>query len=104
MSNTKQNYSSQSVGAPSKQLLTDPASAYQEPQRVVEDNSLSRDQKIEILRRWEYDIRELQVADEEGMTAPKPHPVTLESIFASLRILGAPPDLEHAAPTKQGGH
>jgi hypothetical protein len=38
----------------------------------VERSDLSREQKVEILRRWEYDMRELQVADDESMTAKEP--------------------------------
>ena len=61
--------------------------------------------KIEILRRWEYDAREMQVADDEGMTAPASQPQTapLDSILKALRALGAPSDPEKSAPTKQGG-
>jgi hypothetical protein len=83
--------------------LLDPASAFGNPSKVVDSAELSREQKIQILRRWEYDARELQVADEEGMTAPKPQTVTLDMILAALRALGAPADVEHSAPTKQGG-
>lgn len=81
-----------------------PAMVFKNPQEVVESNDLSREQKIEILRRWEYDLRELQVADEESMTAPKPEAVTLDMIFLkALHSVGAPPDVERTAPTKQGG-
>jgi hypothetical protein len=38
------------------------------------------------------------------MTAPRPEPVALESILHALRSLGAPANVEHSAPTKQGGH
>jgi hypothetical protein len=37
------------------------------------------------------------------MTAPKPQTATLDMILAALRDLGAPTDVEHSAPTKQGG-
>jgi hypothetical protein len=87
----------------SKNGLNDPAATFKNPQQVVDNGMLTREQKIEVLRRWEYDIRELQVADDEGMTAPMAQPITLDSIFAALRSLGAPPDMEHSAPTKQGG-
>jgi hypothetical protein len=83
--------------------LLNPASAFGKPQEVVDCRELSREQKIEILRRWEYDARQLEVADEEGMTAPKPQTATLDMILAALRDLGAPTDVEHSAPTKQGG-
>jgi hypothetical protein len=83
--------------------LLNPASAFKNPEEVVACRDLSRAQKIEILRRWEYDARELDVADEEGMTAPKPQPPILDSVLTALRDLGAPTDVEHSAPTKQGG-
>jgi hypothetical protein len=70
---------------------------------VIETGDLSREQKIEILRRWEYDIRELQVADEEGMAPADPQPVILDAVLNALRSLGAPADTERSAPTKQGG-
>ena len=86
-----------------KEALLNPASVFKTVEEVVENGVLTREQKIEILRRWEYDVRGLQVADEEGMTAPKPQVVTLDVILEALRKLGAPADVEHSAPTKQGG-
>ena len=86
-----------------KKALLNPSSAFKQPDDVVQSNELSRDQKIELLSRWEYDVRQLQVADEESMTAPRPEPVTLDAILKALRALGAPADVEHSAPTKQGG-
>jgi hypothetical protein len=86
-----------------KEALNNPATVFERPEEIVQNNELSREQKIEILRRWEYDARELQVADEESMTAPQAEPVTLQTILEALRALGAPADVEHSAPTKQGG-
>ena len=86
-----------------EKALFNPAMVFKTPQEVVDSGDLSREQKIEILRRWEYDLRELQVADEESMTAPKPEPVTLDIVLKALHAVGAPPDVERTAPTKQGG-
>ena len=86
-----------------KKALLNPSAVFERPDEVVQSNELSRDQKIEILGRWEYDVRQLQVADEESMTAPRPEPVTLDVVLKALRALGAPADVEHSAPTKQGG-
>jgi hypothetical protein len=83
--------------------MTNPSAVFRKPQDVVENSDLSREQKIEILRRWEYDARELQVADEEGMAPADPQPVVLDTILDALRSLGAAADVEHSAPTKQGG-
>jgi hypothetical protein len=81
--------------------LVDPALVFKAPEEVVADNELSREQKIKILQRWEYDVRELQVAEEEGMEGPQS--VTLDEVLGALRALGAPADTERSAPTKQGG-
>jgi hypothetical protein len=81
--------------------LVDPALVFKAPEEVLADNELSREQKIKILQRWEYDVRELQVAEEEGMEGPQP--VTLDVVLRALRALGAPADTERSAPTKQGG-
>ncbi len=37
-----------------------------DPEEVVASDEFNRDQKIEILRRREYDARELEVAEEEA--------------------------------------
>ena len=81
--------------------LVDPALVFKTPEEVLADNELSREQKIEILQRWEYDVRELQVAEEEGMEGPQP--ITLDVVLRALRALGAAADTERSAPTKQGG-
>ena len=86
-----------------KKALLDPSAVFHKPAEVVESDELEREQKIEILRRWEYDARELQVADDESMTAPRPERVTLDAVLQALRALGASPDPERSAPTKQGG-
>jgi len=87
-----------------KKALTNPSAIFRQPQDVVERSDLTREQKIEILRRWEYDARELQVAEEEGMKAPAGEPPTvLDAILIALRLLHAGADVEHSAPTKQGG-
>ncbi|NNE62086.1 MAG: hypothetical protein HKN35_14420, partial [Woeseia sp.] len=44
-----------------KKILLDPTTAYKVPNDVVKDKSLSKEQKIEILRRWAYDAHELEV-------------------------------------------
>ena len=84
-----------------EKALVDPGLVFKAPEEVLADNELSREQKIKILRRWEYDMRELQVAEEEGMEGPQP--VTLDVVLRALRALGAPADTERSAPTKQGG-
>src|SRR5215475_11581163 len=75
-----------------EKALLDPGLVFKTPGEVLANNELTRAQKIEILRRWEYDVRELQVADEEGMEGPEP--VTLDAVLDALRTLGAPEDTD----------
>jgi hypothetical protein len=82
--------------------LLDPARVFPDPGAVLEEPGLSDAQRIEILRRWEYDARELEVADEEGFP-PRPPGRLLEAVLSALHSLGAGPELDHTPPTKQGG-
>jgi hypothetical protein len=84
-----------------EKALLDPGAVFKTPAEVVQKPDLSREQKIQILRRWEYDARELQVADEESMTGPQT--IDLDAVLVALRSLGAPVEVDRAAPTKQGG-
>jgi hypothetical protein len=86
-----------------KKALLNPSAVFKQPEEILQSKDLTRDQKVEVLSRWEYDIRQLQVADEESMTAPRAEPVALDAVLKALRALGAPADVEHSAPTKQGG-
>jgi hypothetical protein len=81
--------------------LLDPASVFQTPEEVLEHEGLSRDQKIEILRRWKYDASEVAVAEEEGMIGEAP--LMLRRVALALERLTGGRDGRHASPTKQGG-
>ena len=82
--------------------LLDPSSIFSSPMDVVEDKNITDELKIEILRRWEYDAREMQVADEEGFPA-RPPGCLLDAVITALHRMGTAPDIEHSPPTKQGG-
>lgn len=81
--------------------LLNPTMAFSEPGDVVNETSLTTEQKIQILRRWEYDARELEVAEEENMAGGPPD--MLQQVLTALSKLGAEPDPSNAPPTKQGG-
>ncbi len=84
-----------------QQALLDPAGAYHSPQALLDDDSLEKDQKIAVLRRWAYDANELAVAEEEGMGGGEDS--MLQRVLDALHSLGAAPDIEHSPPTKQRG-
>ena len=75
-----------------------PAASFKGPQEVVSNQELSREQKIDILQRWEEDATALEVAEEEGM--PGPQPKLLQPIRDALHSLDFWPDTEHSSPNK----
>ena len=58
-------------------------------------------QKVEVLRRWEYDASESCVATEEGM--PDGESDLLRRILLALEKLSVKIDLDQVGPTKQHG-
>ncbi len=85
-----------------QKAFTDPASVFPAPRAVLDQDGLSDPQKIEILRRWEYDARELMVMEEEALPATGPTAM-LDLVLEALHELGAVDDAPHPSPTKQGG-
>lgn len=83
------------------QALIDPESIYSAPEDVLADNSLSDTEKIEILRRWNYEACEISVAEDEGMTGPDDG--LLRRILLALDSLGVDVDTEITPSTRQGG-
>jgi hypothetical protein len=81
--------------------LVDPGAVFRTPEEVVVCETLTPDQRAEILRRWEYDARELDVAEDEGMRDGEP--LLLDRITRALEALGYEADRDEAPPTKQGG-
>lgn len=84
--------------------MLDPATVFESPDEVLKSEELSREQKISILRRWEYDARELQVAEEENMIGANVD--ILDQIMRALLQLDEESEverLERSASSKQGG-
>ena len=86
-----------------REALLDPAAAFGSPADVLTSRRFSEQDKIEILRRWEYDANEQSVACEEGMSGPDNVGALLQQIVSSLRELTGDIDTDHTPPTKQGG-
>ncbi len=82
-----------------KMAMLAPTMVFEDPMNVVANVELTRDQKIEILRRWEYDARQLEVAEEEaGMAVRRPE--MFDRVLQALHTLGVERDIEHTPPTK----
>lgn len=84
-----------------KRALIDPTAVFEAPADVLADQRLTKAQKIEILRRWEYDACEISVAEEEGM--PSRNGRVLQSVLQALDTLVGTIDTDRSPPTKQGG-
>ena len=87
-------------------MLVDPSEYFDRPADILAAATLSVDQKRELLKRWEYDIREMMVADEENMpdksgSSDELAHDRLPEIAAALSELGVDPD-DTDPPTKQG--
>jgi hypothetical protein len=50
-----------------EELLKDPSRFYDRPQAVVDDRTLSDQQKLRLLESWAADEQRLQIATEENM-------------------------------------
>jgi len=84
-----------------EQAMITPSAVFDTPAEIVEAERLTRPQKIEVLKRWEFDARALQRATDENMTGGE-HP-PLDEINEELSKLdpeGSTPDGFGKAPTK----
>jgi hypothetical protein len=52
--------------------LLSPSSVFARPMDVVSTDSMTADQKMEILKRWEAEAHDLEVADGEAMSGGEP--------------------------------
>lgn len=69
-----------------------PSAAYSHPNDVLADASLTKDEKIAILREWHYDAVRLQESAGENMTGGEPD--RLQSVSNALLKLGIGPAAE----------
>ncbi len=66
--------------------MLDPALVFRGPEDVLKRDELTREQKIEILRRWKFDALQLQVAEEENMGSEQPSDI-LDRVLQALHAL-----------------
>ncbi len=82
-----------------RKAMLNPALVFLGPEDVLKRDELTREQKIEILRRWKFDALQLQVAEEENMGSEQPSDI-LDRVLQALHALNAGPNLENSPPTK----
>ena len=78
----------------------DPSSVFDSPEEILERDDLTPEEKIKILKRWEYDVREILVAEEENMTGGERTASLYDEILKALHNLEATFDVEHSPPTR----
>lgn len=81
-------------------VIKNPAVHFSMPSDVVEHQQYSDGEKVEILRAWELDAHQRQVAADESMDGGiEPD---LHDVLAALRRMGLGPN-KHDVSTKLGG-
>lgn len=81
--------------------LLNPAGVFASPEAVLERGDLTTDQKLEVLRRWHFNVAEEEVALEEGM--PGEESDLTRRILMAIGKLAGPLDVEHTGPSKNHG-
>lgn len=84
-----------------QKALFDPMGLYKEPQDVLLDETLSKEEKLKVLKQWEYDARELMVAEEENMPGDSSN--MLQRVLAAIHALDPKYDATRGSATKHGG-
>lgn len=86
-------------------LVVDVAKHFATPEALLAREDITRDQKLALLRQWEYDLHLMQVATEENMTGDTPPGSNAEKIrqvHAAAEKLGAEFDTEGGGAAKTG--
>ena len=88
--------------------LHDVAKVFADPKEILGTEDLTHQQKVKLLRQWEFDLRENLVASEENMTAENmPEGQSAELLRGVRKALISIGAVDHkdesAAPTKSGG-
>jgi hypothetical protein len=88
-----------------EKLAADVSKHFASPDAVLTRDDLTREQKLALLRQWEYDLHLMQVATEENMTGNTPPGNNAEKIRAvrsAAEKLGAEVEDEGSGPAKAG--
>jgi hypothetical protein len=82
----------------------DVSERYAHPETILQDQSLTREQKIKKLEEWEQDLRQLMVASDENMTGTVTgQPAeSLQAVTDALSKLGVTADAKKKSPAKTG--
>lgn len=83
-----------------------PYASYDSPAALLADTSLAQGRKIDILRAWERDLRQLMVAEGEGLSDKGEQsagtPERLKQVSDALKQIGAADQPDHAQSDVSG--
>ena len=86
-------------------LVVDVSKHFATPEALIASKELTREQKLDLLRQWEYDLQLLQVATEENMTgdaAPGANAEKLRAVHKAAEDLGVHPEPDKGGAAKTG--
>lgn len=66
-----------------KKALSNPSQAFDSPKNIIYDNRFTNEQKLEILHSWEFEAKELEIAEDESMNETSPD--ILDEILAAIQ-------------------
>jgi hypothetical protein len=88
-----------------EKLIGDVSQHFATPEALLADQELTREQKLALLRQWEYDLHLMQVATEENMTSDAPpgnNAEKIRQVHAAAEKLGGELDTEGSGAAKTG--
>jgi len=88
-----------------EKLAVDVSTHFSTPDQLLAAEDLTRDQKLALLKQWEYDLHLLQVATEENMTGDAPpgnNAEKIREVHAAAEKLGAQLEPEKSGAAKTG--
>ena len=85
-------------------IAGDVSERYAHPEKILQDQSLTKEQKIKRLQEWDQDLRQLMVASEENMpgTVAGQPAQSLQAVTDALCKLGINADTKKESPAKTG--
>jgi len=88
-----------------EKLVVDVSTHFSTPEALLGAEDLTREQKLALLRQWEYDLHLMQVATEENMTGDAPpgnNAERIRQVHAAAEKLGAELDPDASGAAKTG--
>ena len=87
---------------PFDELCADVASHFAKPADIVRDPGLAHEQKVKLLRQWDYDLQLLLTATEENMPGSENTAEKVRDVHKALAELGESSESQAPQSSKVG--